>query len=450
MSASVRVRPLAPDMTGLRQIVPLLSTAAWYGDPPLELVFPADWNVVVHEPDLPPPLDGTEIAAAIAAPVAAPTLRSLAAGARRVVVIVDDLTRPTPVELVLPHLLEELESARVTRENVAILVATGTHGPASADAMKRKVGSSAEGCRLVSHDDLADCPKVGTTPMGTPVFVDREVANADLVIGIGGVYPQHSTGFGGGSKLAIGVLGRASISRLHFGHESMEGRYDVDNDFRADLAEIAGMIGLRWMVMVHVNARRQIVRVVSGDPQQAYPAAAAFSRERFRAPLPHDADVVISNAYPMDTSATFMRSKGIIPLLHAPTGASRLLLAACPEGIGHHGLFPIRPSTGLVARLRRRWEMTRARGWPELLRLAASVARRPFRARAAPPATPQRPPILMYQTADPLVPLPGSLPGVKIVETWPDVLETIRQQQSGKLGLRVVVYPCAPLQVFEE
>jgi nickel-dependent lactate racemase len=437
-------------MTRLRQVAPTLSTAAWYGDPPLDLVFPEDWQVVVHEPDLPPAIDRTEIAAAIQAPVAAPSLRSLAAGARRVVVIVDDLTRPTPVELVLPHLLEELESAGVTRANVTILVATGTHGPASADAMRRKVGSSAEGCRLVSHDDLADCSKVGVTRMGTPVFVDREVASADLVIGIGGVYPQHSTGFGGGSKLAIGVLGRASISRLHFGHDSMEGRYDVDNDFRADLAEIARMIGLRWTVMVHVNARRQIVRVVAGDPEQAYPAAAAFSRERFRAPLPHDADVVIANAYPMDTSATFMRSKGIIPLLHAPAGASRLLLAACPEGIGHHGLFPIRPPSGLVPRVMRRWEITRARGWREVLRLARSVARRPFRSRVTAPATPQRLPILMYQTTDPLVPLPDSLPGMQVVGTWPDVIEMIRQQQSGKVGLRVVVYSCAPLQVFEE
>jgi nickel-dependent lactate racemase len=450
MSPTVRVRPLVTDMTRLRQVAPTLSTAAWYGDPPLDLVFPEDWQVVVHEPDLPPAIDRTEIAAAIQAPVAAPFLRSLAAGARRVVVIVDDLTRPTPVELVLPHLLEELESAGVTRANVTILVATGTHGPASADAMKRKVGSSAEGWRLVSHDDLADCSKVGVTRMGTPVFVDREVASADLVIGIGGVYPQHSTGFGGGSKLAIGVLGRASISRLHFGHDSMEGRYDVDNDFRADLAEIARMIGLRWTVMVHVNARRQIVRVVAGDPEQAYPAAAAFSRERFRAPLPHDADVVIANAYPMDTSATFMRSKGIIPLLHAPAGASRLLLAACPEGIGHHGLFPIRPPSGLVPRVMRRWEITRARGWREVLRLALSVARRPFRSRVTAPATPQRLPILMYQTTDPLVPLPDSLPGMQVVGTWPDVIEMIRQQQSGKVGLRVVVYSCAPLQVFEE
>jgi hypothetical protein len=38
---------------------------------------------------------------------------------------------------------------------------------------------------------------------------------------------------------------------------------------------------------------------------------------------------------------------------------------------------------------------------------------------------------------------------MQVVETWSAVLDTIRAQQQGKGGLRVVVYACAPLQVFE-
>lgn len=449
MTPEVRVRDLVAEMAGLRPMDPGLATAAWYGDPALDLVFPADWSVVVHEPDLPPPLTRAEMLSALRDPVGAPPVASVAAGARRVAVIVDDLTRPTPAAAVLSLLIDELEGAGIRREDVTIVVATGTHGPASVDAMMRKVGRSAEGCRLISHDDLADCPRVGITRMGTPVFANPEVLAADLVIGVGGVYPQHSTGFGGGSKLAIGVLGRDTITRLHFGHESMEGGYDVANTFRADLDEIAAMIGLRWMVMAHVNARREIVRLVSGDPEKAYPAAATFSRERFAAPLPLDADVVIANAYPMDISATFMRSKGVIPLLHAPPGASRILLAACPEGAGHHGLFPLEPPTGM-ARIRRRAVTIRARGWPEVVRLAKAVGRRLFGARAAAPTNPgpSRWPILMYQTIDPPAPLPPRLPGLRVVATWSEILDAIRVQQ-GPGRLKVVVYSCAPLQVIE-
>ena len=448
MSSEVRVRrPSADVPTGLRPIDPPLSTAAWYGDPLFELAFPADWSVVVHEPDLPQPLDDDQMLAALRDPVSAPRLAVIAKSARRVVIIVDDLTRPTPAEPVLRLLLGELESVGLKREDVTIVVGTGTHGPASADAMQRKVGRSAQGCRLISHDDLGDCQKVGVTRMGTPVFVNREVLGADLVIGVGGVYPQHSTGFGGGSKLAIGVLGRASISRLHFGRESMDGRYDIDNDFRADLDEIAMLVGLRWSVMVHVNGRREIVRLVAGDPKQAYPAAAAFARERFAAPLPSDADVVIANAYPLDISATFMRSKGVIPLLRARVGASRILLAACPEGVGHHGLFPLEPPTGFRL-LRRRAEIVRARGWPEVARLARAVARRPFR-RTVAESAPRPHSILMYRTIESPLALPPNMSGIELVPTWSGVIDTIRSQQQHRGGLRVVVYPCAPLQVLE-
>jgi len=38
---------------------------------------------------------------------------------------------------------------------------------------------------------------------------------------------------------------------------------------------------------------------------------------------------------------------------------------------------------------------------------------------------------------------------MQVVETWSAVLDTIRAQQQERDGLRVVVYPCAPLQVFE-
>jgi len=55
----------------------------------------------------------------------------------------------------------------------------------------------------------------------------------------------------------------------------------------------------------------------------------------------------------------------------------------------------------------------------------------------------------MDLTIDPPSALPQSLPGMQILETWSDVLDTIRAQQQGRHRLRVVVYPCAPLQVFE-
>ncbi len=61
------------------------------------------------------------------------------------------------------------------------------------------------------------------------------------------------------------MLGRRSIVALHYRHPSMDGSYEVGNDFRRDLDQVAAMVGLHTSVSVHVDADRRPVRVVCGD-----------------------------------------------------------------------------------------------------------------------------------------------------------------------------------------
>jgi lactate racemase len=426
-----------------------LRTAAWYGDRPLPLELPAGWRVTTLRPSTPPPLGDAEIAGALERPVGQPPIRELARGRSRPLVVVDDPTRPTPAGRVLPVVLRQLADAGIPAGAVRVLVATGTHGPPRPAALAAKVGpEAAAACRLLVHDHTRGLARVGRTSFGTPVLVNREVLASDLVIGIGGVYPQHSTGFGGGAKLALGVLGKRSIVALHYRHPSMAGSYQVHNDFRRDLDEVAAMIGLHTSVSVHVDADRQPVRVACGDHRRYYDEAVAFSLRAYRAPRPGDADVVVANAYPIDVSLTFMRSKGLIPLLLARPGASRLLVSACSEGVGHHGLFPF----------------VDAPRWQRPLHLARTVAARPGavparaarRLRAAlagrraggPPAA-ARHPIWLHTPGRQPADLPAEIPGMTVVASWPDALARVEQEQGGRRDLEVAVYPCAPLQVLD-
>jgi nickel-dependent lactate racemase len=436
-----------------------IRTAAWYGDRELELAFPDGWEVEVHTPRTGPPLSDEQIDAALGDPVGQAPIDLVARDRSRPLIVVDDLTRPTPAARVIPGVLRRLGAAGIPAGDVTILLATGTHRGTAREAFVKKLGpEAAAACRLLVHDDAGDLVKVGRTSFGTPVIVNRAVADSDLVIGVGGVYPQHSTGFGGGAKLALGVLGRASISRLHYGHPSMEGSYDTDNAFRRDLGEIAALIGLRTSVSAHVDADREIVRLVCGDHDRYYADAVAFAREAYLAPLPGDADFVVSNAYPIDVSLTFMRSKGIVPLLHGKPGASRALIAACPEGVGHHGLFPFVPNP---QRWRYRHMARRARAQPGLVprKLARRAARVPQQLRrrvgAAPqPVAAQRPsapsrPIWLHAPGTPPESLPINLPGMTVAASWDDVIDRVRREQEGRDDLKVAVYACAPLHVLD-
>jgi lactate racemase len=424
-----------------------LRTACWYGDRPLRLDLPSGWRVTTHWPSTPRPLGDEEIAMALERPWGQPPIRELARGRSRPLIIVDDPTRPTPVGRVLPVVLRQLAEAGVPTDQVRILVATGMHGPPRPQALAGKVGPDAAACRLLLHDPGDGLVRAGRTSFGTPVLVNREVLASDLVIGIGGIYPQHSTGFGGGSKLAIGVLGKRAVVALHYGHPSMEGSHEVDNDFRRDLDEIAAMIGLRTSVSVLLDAERRPVRVISGDHRSYWRAAVASVLAAYAAPPPTNADVVIANAYPIDVSLTFARSKGVAPLVLARPGASRVLVSACSEGAGHHGLFPFIGASRLQGPLhlaRTVWARPGAVPAKAAGRLRAKLA--DGRGGAAAPSMAR--PIWLHVPGPIGADLPGDLPGMRSLGSWSEVLARIDAEQGHRPGLEVAVYPCAPLQVL--
>ena len=434
-----------------------MQTAAWYGDRPLELRYPSEWNVTTLWPETPPPLTDEQIVASLEHPVGQAPLRELARGKTRPLVIVDDLTRPTPADRVMPFLLSQFADAGISAQDVTVVMGSGTHGRVSVEAIVRKVGGHAG--RLIPHDDTGDLTRIGRTSFGTPVIVNREVAASDLVVGIGGIFPNFSTGFGGGSKVALGVLGRRSISRLHFGHRSMAGSHAIDNDFRSDLDEIAAIIGLRSIISLHVDASRRPIRIVSGDHHAYYKEAVDFSRRAFAAPRSEAADVVIANAYPFDTALTFTSSKGRLPLLSSKPSASKVLISACSEGVGHHGLFPYGKQRFRRERKIVRTVMARPRAVPAKVKRRAErkvAALRGGRvndvATGAPdkvggtrPA-PQQNPVWLFVSSD--SDLPSHIPGVRSVRSWSTVLEAIEREQGDRKTLEVAVYPCSPLQVL--
>ena len=432
--------------------LPPISTGAWYDERYIQLEAPAGWRVAVHLPDVPPPLEDAAIKATIDAPVGLPPLRELAAGRHRPLLLVDDLTRPTPVDRILPHVLAELEQAGIPAPQVSIMSATGTHGPASREAILRKVGSAGGACRVLGHDDLGRSIDLGRTSFGSHVEVDPEVAQSDLLIGLGGIYPQNSAAFGGGAKMILGVLSRRSIEDLHFGHPSDDGRYDIDNDFRRDVGEMAQMAGLRFSISAMVDQDRRLVWLNAGDHEAYYAPAVLEAKRMFTAPRPSQSDVVIANAFPMDVSATFMHSKGIIPLLYARPGASRVLIAACSEGIGHHGLFPLTRRAGLAADLAvLRRQLRYSPGTvPALIlnrgRRALRMGADGERTEAAGQTRARQ--IICFVTSKTTGLRPGDLPNMRLFDDWSAVVSAVMEEQAGEGSQLVDLYPCSPLQLM--
>ena len=428
-----------------------LQTAAWYGDRAVDLDLPASWNVSVFSPTTGRVLTESEIAERLAAPVGQRPIRERCTQASRPLIIVDDLNRPTEAARVLPLLVREFTDAGVPARNVTILVGPGTHAPPTPDGVVKKVGDDLiRSCRVRVHDRHQPVVKVGRTSFGTPVLVSREVTTSDFIVSVGGVYPNHTGGFGGGSKAALGILGFRSIAALHFGHESVGWGSQVDEDtFRRDLDEIAQLIGLETGVFVVTDASRQVVDLACGDIKQLHTRVRTSAKDAFRAPRPDPGvRIVISNAYPSDLSFTFVKMKGMVPLGLAPRDASRIVVASCPEGLGFHGLFPFLNGPQFhrqeMLRLRLAANLNKPRRLVQ--KAAARLAPRRLRRLEQRSASPRHPTWLYCPSPSSLATLPAEIPGFRMTSTWSEVVEGVMSEQNHDASLRTFVYTAAPLQ----
>jgi len=193
-----------------------------WGHEEFRFSLPEAWQVEqVASPSLrPAPGDWEDrLALALSQPVAGePLARLLAARPHgRIVLVVEDLTRQTPLAGVLDVVMREMRHARIRDEQVEIVFATGMHPPVTPEQAREKLGPAVEGIRWRSnpwsdrsaHVSLGHVDKV-------PVLVDRAVASADLRVVISSVSPHLQAGFGGGYKMIFpGCSHLETIRALH-------------------------------------------------------------------------------------------------------------------------------------------------------------------------------------------------------------------------------------------
>jgi len=198
--------------------------------------------------------------------------------------------------------------------------------------------------RIIDHNCKRNLVYLGWTQFGTPVYINRDVAESDFAIGIGGIYPAKTSGFSGGAKLILGVCGLKTIRFFHFRRSGVQRGGSLESKFRQDLLEAAKLAGLKFIINNLLSQDREIINVFAGDLQDAHSAGVKKARKIYSVPNPRklQLDLVIADSYPFDTNGVFTR-KGWWSLKQCKPDCHRLLISAIHAGIGDHGLFPLIP-----------------------------------------------------------------------------------------------------------
>ena len=191
---------------------------------------------------------------ALSQPVGTEPLAHLASKARRIAVIVDDATRPTPVASILSALLPHIENVGCKRGNITIVIALGTHEVMQKEALEARLGHNVSSqYRIIQHNawqsDLVPVAIPGDTRV---LKINPEVARADLRIGISSILPHPMAGYGGGPKIVMpGVANYEFIRDHHMKHlihpRSTAGLTE-GNPFHEDCMRAAKAIGLDFSI----------------------------------------------------------------------------------------------------------------------------------------------------------------------------------------------------------
>lgn len=315
-----------------------------YGKTSLTFELPERNLLAIVEPaDVPAMSDpGEAVRSAIRQPLGTRPLREQIKKGMKIVILVDDFTRPTPAYKLLPALLDELDPTANNLE-IKLLNAAGTHRPMTHAELEAKVGADVMAHYTVLNHDAyneAELVFVGKTKNGTPIQINRLVMEADLVIGISNIVPHNLAGWSGGAKIIQpGVCGAETTNLTHaiamMSPLPHIGR--LDNPLRVEVEQVVERAKLNFFsINVVLNRHAEVVYVGAGQATQSHRRAIEESERVWVVPIPALPDIIVASSHPSNVDF-WQGSKGLYacePVIKR--GGDIILATPCPERIATH------------------------------------------------------------------------------------------------------------------
>ncbi len=271
---------------------------------------------------------------------------------KRILFMVDDKTRPNiHTRKLLPLVTDRLMSIGVRKEDIGIIISSGSHVPASSQEVEDRILGpelyEIWGKNVLTHDCDSGNTLVGETSRGTPILIDQQVLDSCLLIPLSDSEYHYFAGQAGTVKVFCpGVAGRETIRVNHPRMFDLEKGFNEGcrlgncegNPVIEDMIEITSIMKEKLPIfcvdtIVHHG---EIVYVQAGDIIECHKSASAPLRTLRVVDVDEPADLAFVSVGKLGVNL-YQAGKGI----HAAWNALRhdrkgwiVLLAPCEDGIG--------------------------------------------------------------------------------------------------------------------
>src|ERR1700722_8866414 len=277
-----------------------------YGKGKLQVTVPGD-RLMPREAD--PIGDETRaVLEALENPIGTAPLSEIVRPGEHVAIVVNDITRLTRTDLMLPPIIDTLNASGIPDGDIFIVFALGIHRRQT-DEERRLIAGEEIYARIRCFDhiatDDASLVEIGMTSFGNVVEINREVFEADRIILTGEIIYHLIAGYSGGRKsLVPGVAGFRTTTfnhRMIFDPNCRPGKLE-GNPAHEDLAEACRMIDPDFIVNVILDPDARLVGVVAGHYELAHREGCKIVDRMLRVEVdePYDGIIASAGGFPVD------------------------------------------------------------------------------------------------------------------------------------------------------
>lgn len=276
----------------------------------IEVVEGADYPAIEHPAEA--------FVEALNNPVGTKALKDIVQAGETVCIVVSDITRGwIGYHRFLPLLLNYLNDAGISDENMFLLIGYGAHRLMNEEECRKTYGEEAVRRVRIEHSsgisEDSHYREIGTTSNGVPIQINELALDADRLILTGGLVYHLLAGYGGGRKgILPGIASYKSIQGNHslgladvVGEGSnplcVNGATDT-NPFHRDQMEFGEAVNADFLINVIDNADGKLAKYVTGHWAEAWLDGIKIIDQIYGVPIKEKADCVVatSGGYPKD------------------------------------------------------------------------------------------------------------------------------------------------------
>nr|WP_321497387.1 nickel-dependent lactate racemase [uncultured Methanolobus sp.] len=273
-------------------------------------------------------------------PVGMESLEEFMKNSERILILVNDATRPTPTAKILLKMREMLRE----HGDVRFMVATGAHRGPTEDEFRYIFGEMYDEFKesIFVHDARKDedMEYLGVSSNGTEMYLNKMVNESKNIIVIGSVEPHYFAGYTGGRKAFLPGVASYKTIEMNHKHALSEAAQPLaikGNPVAEDMEDAMKVLkDLNvFSIQTVLTADHGLYATVAGDLFKSFDIAVERAKEVFCSNCSRKGNIVLTAApYPMDIDLYQSQKALENGKLALEDGGVIILVSKCRDGVG--------------------------------------------------------------------------------------------------------------------